>query len=428
MSNPLLIATKGKGFLPMLARGRVITSRYGLTPRKMEGSLAILIDTLNQYTCSATIPVTASALESNPKAIMKDSLLGLELAIHGLDHLDYSQLSLENQISHLHQARGIFERLGTKVTGFRCPYLRWNADTLTALKYCGFTYDSSQALALDVIEELSTDAYTRVLDFYRAQSAHDYPALPHLTNGLVRIPYCLPDDEALVDRLHLSNPTAMAEIWLEMLTSTYQAGELFTLGLHPERIHLCQAALKVVLEKARTLSPCVWIARLDEIAAWYLALGETSFEIRHETRDLYHVKINAPARATILVRSLGVMASTQPRGLDYHSVLTNDFTIQSNKRPLIGVSPNAPLSLERFLRHQGYLFEISPESQAYSYYIDRSSFNPKDERPLLIELERGQSPIVRISRWPDSAQCGLAITGDVDAFTIWDYGRRIFTH
>ena len=66
MSNPLLIAAKGKGFLPMLARGRVISSRYGLTPRKMEAALATLTDTLSQYACSATLPVTASALLSNP--------------------------------------------------------------------------------------------------------------------------------------------------------------------------------------------------------------------------------------------------------------------------------------------------------------------------------------------------------------------------
>ncbi len=347
MSNPLLIATKGKGFLPMLARGRVITSRYGLTPGKIERSLAALVNTLNQYACSATIPVTASALASNPKAAKKDSFQSLELAIHGMHHVDYSMLSLENQLEHLHQARVIFKQLGIQITGFRCPYLRWNADTLTALKECNFTYDSSQALAWDVVGKFSTDAYTRALDFYRAQSVKEYPALPSWSDNLIRIPYCLPDDEALVDRLHLSDPDAMAEIWLEMLTCTYQAGELLTLGLHPERIHLCQAALQAVLERARSLSPCVWIARLDEIAAWYLALGKTTFEIYQESGDLYHVKINAPTRATILVRSLGVLTATQPWVHGYHSVLTNDFTFRSNKRPLIGVSPDAPVALER---------------------------------------------------------------------------------
>ncbi|HSQ18462.1 MAG TPA: polysaccharide deacetylase family protein, partial [Anaerolineales bacterium] len=269
MSNPLLIAAKGKGFLPMLARGRVIASRYGLTPGKMEAALATLTDTLGQYACSATLPVTASALLSNPTAIKKNSLQGMELAIHGLHHLDYSKLSLEHQLKHLNRAREIFQRLGTPVAGFRCPYLRWNGDTLTALKEAGFAYDSSQALSWDVVDGLSTDAYRRALDFYGAQSVNKYPALPSWSDNLVRIPYSLPDDEALVDRLHITDADLMADIWLAMLDRAYHAGELFTLGLHPERAAVCQAALRAVLVKARSLSPSVWVARLDEIAVWF---------------------------------------------------------------------------------------------------------------------------------------------------------------
>ena len=411
--------------MPMLARGRVIAGRYGFTPGKIENTISVLMETLSQYSCSATIPVTASALASNRKTARNGSFKNLELAIHGLHHIDYSQLSLEDQLNHLRQARDIFQQLGVQVTGFRSPYLRWNADTLTALKECDFSYDSSQALAWDLAGKFSTDAYIHGLDFYRAQSVNKYPALPGWSDNLIRIPYCLPDDESLVDRLHLSDPGAMAEIWMEMLTNTYQLGELFTLGLHPERIHLCQAALQGVLERARSLSPCVWIARLDEIAAWFLALGKSTIEIYRENGELYHVKINAPAKATILVRSLGVIVDTLPWVHGYHSVMTNNFTLRSNKRPLVGVSPDTPASLERFLRHQGYLVEISPESQAYSYYIDRNSFNPKDERLLLTELDRDDWPVVRLSRWPGAARCALAITGDVDAFTIWDYGKRI---
>jgi hypothetical protein len=372
--------------------------------------------------------MTASALASNPKVAKEDSLQNLELAIHGLHHLDYSYLSLENQLDHLHQARGIFQRLGISATGFRCPYLRWNEDTLTALKDCDFKYDSSQALAWDVVERVSTDAYKRVLDFYHAQSAHDYPALPHLINGIVRIPYCLPDDEALVDRLHLSDESVMAEIWLSILESTYQAGELFTLGLHPERVFICQKALTAVLEKARSLSPKVWIARLDEIVDWFLAVGKSTYEIQHESGDLYHVRIDAPANATILIRSLEVINPTRPWMHAYRSLMTNKFTFRSSKRPVIGISPSSPVSVQQFLRHQGYLIEINSDRQIYSCYLDRTSFHEEDERSLINELEREHTPLVRLSQWPDGARSGLAITGDVDAFTIWDYTRRFLAY
>ncbi len=414
----------------MLARGRVISSRYGLTPGKMDNALATLMDTLSQYTYSATLPVTASALLSNPGAAKEYTLQGMELAIHGLHHLDYSLLSLEHQLDHIDQARKIFQRLGAPVSGFRCPYLRWNIDTLTALKETGFIYDSSQAQAWDVGGEFSTDAYRRVLDFYRAQSMHEYPALPSWSDNLIRIPYSLPDDEALVDRLQLTDPGRMADIWLAMLDIAYNSGELFTLGLHPERALICQAALRSVLVKARSLSPNVWVARLDEIATWFRELGKATFEITPEQVSCsddchYHIKISAPDRATVLVRSADIKATTQPWIGSFQVVFANEFSFQSDKRPLVGLAPGSPAALQRFLRHQGYLVEVSAEPQVYSVYLDRHSFNPEDERPLLTELERGHWPIVRLSRWPELAYCGLAITGDVDAFTIWDYARRI---
>jgi hypothetical protein len=425
MLNPLAVATQGKGFLPMLLRGRVIASRYGFTAEKMDAALTVFLETLSQFAGSVTFPVTASALAANPAAAKKYARPGLELAIHGLHHVDYTQLSLEQQWEHVRQARDIFQRLGLLVAGFRCPYLRWNANTLTVLKEMGFVYDSSQALAWEVVGNSATDAYRRVLDFYGAESVQAFPALPAWSDALIRIPYCLPDDEALVDRLHLTNAGAMADIWLAMLAQAYQTGELFTLGLHPERALVCQAALEIVLVKARGLSPRVWVARLDEIAAWFRALGETTFEMQSEETGLYEISLIAPGRATVLVRSVEVRAVTQPWMGAYQAVAARNFTLRSDKRPLVGLAPGSPASLSRFLRHQGYLVETSAASEAYAVYLNRRSFGPADERPLLAELERGQWPVVRLARWPEAARCALAITGDVDAFTLWDYARRV---
>lgn len=424
LSNPFLIAAKGKGFLPMLARGWTIASRYGLNQEKMDDALGTLAAILRKYACSATLPVTASALASKPALAKKYSFQGIELAIHGLQHIDYSLLSLENQLTHLEQALDIFQKLGITATGFRCPYLRWNTNTLAALKELGFVYDSSQALAWDVVDGVGTDAYSRVLEFYRARSVREMPALPGWSEQLIRIPYCLPDDEALVDRLHIQDPAKMADIWLAMLDGAYQSGQLFTLGLHPERIHLCGEALQAVLAKARTFSPGVWIARLDEIASWYRKLAEATFEYQ-EGNETYHLKINAPAGATILVRSLEAMTVSQHWAQKYYSVSENEFTVQSDRRPWIGLSPDVPAALEQFLRGQGYLVEKSTEPQAYTCYLDHHSFSQQNEQSMLADLEREKTPLVRISRWPEGNRCGLVITGDVDALTVWDYATRI---
>jgi len=423
MPNPLATAFKGKG-LTIFARARTITSRYGLTPSKIDRALSHLADTLDVSACKATLPTTAVALARNPDVARKCQTRGLELAMHGLVHVDHTLLTLDEQRAHFRRARQIFEGAGVRVTGFRCPYLRWNADTLTALGECGFDYDSSQALAWDVVGSLETESYRRAVAFYRSQLANDYPALPTLANGLVRIPYCVPDDESLVERLRLPGP-AMSQVWLTMLERTHAAGELFTVGLHPERTALCQEALHATLARARSLSPTVWIARLDEIATWWRTLWQAAFEVELESPEAFHLKITAPSRAAILVRSIEVTAPTQPWAHGYQRVLAREFTCRSNTRPWIGLSPDSPPALGDFIRQQGFLVEVSASSD-FSFYLQRASFNAQDERPLLAELDQGSWPVVRLARWPDGAQSALCVTGDVDALTLWDYGLRAF--
>jgi hypothetical protein len=82
--------------------------------------------------------------------------------------------------------------------------------------------------------------------------------------------------------------------------------------------------------------------------------------------------------------------------------------------------------LELFLRHQGFLTELSSEPTQFSYYFDQTTFQPEDERSILTDLEDETKPLLRLGRWPEGAQAALAVTGDVDAFSLWDYGMRIF--
>jgi hypothetical protein len=43
---------------------------------------------------------------------------------------------------------------------------------------------------------------------------------------------------------------------------------------------------------------------------------------------------------------------------------------------------------------------------------------------LLSQIEETDRPLVRLGRWPNSARCALAITGDIDALTLRDFGLR----
>jgi hypothetical protein len=217
-----------------------------------------------------------------------------------------------------------------------------------------------------------------------------------------------------------------SEIWLAILERTYTAGELFTLGLHPERAALCQAALEATLAKARSLLPSVWMARLDEIDAWWRALSQTTFDLKSQDNDTFRIAIKAPSNATILMRAVQAHTPAQPWMPNYQRVSEAEFTLQSSLRPVIGLSPDSPPALGEFLQQQGYLIEISADAQSFPVYLQRTSFGLDDQRPLLVQLENRGWPLVRLGRWPDGAQSALAVTGDIDAFTLWDYGLRAF--
>jgi peptidoglycan/xylan/chitin deacetylase (PgdA/CDA1 family) len=418
------MAVRGKGAINFLRRGVSIARRYGITPRRMNRALEQFAAVLRQFGCSATFPITSVALQRNPDIVRKHQAQSVEFALHGYCHLDYSRLSQAEQLAHLALAKRGFAGAGIQAQGFRSPYLRWNPDMLAALRQQGLAYDSSQALAWNVLNDHETLAYRRVLGFYGALSASGYPSLPSLEDDLVRIPYSLPDDEALVERLTMNTSARMSAPWLAILRRTHELGELFTLGLHPERIDVCREPLVAALSEARTLVPAVWIARLDEIAAWWRARAGASVQITAIEDCDSHVQVTGPSGTVVLARGVRIDAPVERWADDYWQVKVTDFIVHAPCRPFIGVSPIASSDMVSFLRQQGYIVEVSTQVSCYSYYFDQTSFAAEDKRPLLAQIEETDHPLVRLARWPDGARSALTITGDIDALTLWDYGLR----
>ncbi len=424
--KPLTIALKGKGSIGLAKRLWSIGQRYGLTAARMDRSLTELSRVIRRFDCRATLAVTAAALVRNSANVRGLQAQGIELAIHGYRHIDYSQLTLEEQLTHLRRASRIFRDLGIRVGGFRCPYLRWNDETLTALSHTRFVYDSSPSVAWNVTDGHMTESYQQALSFYGAQTAADHPALPYLESrtGLVRIPYCLPDDEALIERLQWHSLAEMNQIWPTIFHQIHQCGELFTLGLHPERSQICSAALSATLQEVRAAAPMVWCARLDEIAAWWKARLTAVVDISEIQDGVFRLIMSAPEGTTLLLRALDVKTAAEPWFDGYQRASERPCVIHSNKRPFIGVSPGTTSTLISFLKQQGYILEISSHPAAYSFYLDRGSFSCNEERRLLTEIEGAHYPLVRFGRWPNGTRSAMAVTGDIDALTVWDYGLR----
>ena len=422
--NPITIATMGKGIPGMLRRAGTIQQRYGLTPKQMDRTLSHFVSLLDNYQCGATFPITTSILTRSRGIVEKYQAQRIEFAVHGYYHTDQTQLSFEEQLEHSAAARELFEQRGIRCEGFRSPYLRFNPMTLAAVKQAGFSYDSSQALAWDIPKEMETPAYRRALDFYGAVSASAYPALPRWDNGLVRIPYCLPDDEAFVDRFH-TTPVRMTELWSTILQRTHAQGELFTVAIHPERIVFCEQALGQVLDQARQLQPHVWMTQLYQIADWWKARTQSKIGITADGNELT-VQVTGPEGVTLLARNVQVSSAARSWDKTWLEAEGAQVKFHAERRPFIGVSPTSPAYLASFLRQQGYIVETTTDGAHSSFYLDRSHFVYEDERPLLDEIEQGDFPLVRLGRWPHGARSALCVTGDIDALTLWDYALRIF--
>jgi hypothetical protein len=214
--------------------------------------------------------------------------------------------------------------------------------------------------------------------------------------------------------------------WLAILDKTHTLGELFTLGLHPERIDLCAESLAATLQQAHSLSPAVWIARLDQIARWWIERTEAARNAILAGSDEMTLRVKGPPGTTILARGL----VTSPPGVawdgSYQRLTGNEVAFRCDRRPFIGVSPRSSPELFAFLHQQGYLAEIAQSEGTHSLFLDLPNFYRKLERPLLASLEAGNFPLVRLGRWPAGARSALCVTGDIDALTIWDYGLRFF--
>jgi len=432
MTSAFSFAARAKGPFVLLKRAHSIVNRYGLTPTKMGQALRLFAQTLGRFNCGASFPITTVALQRNSDTIVKYLDQNIEFAVHGYTHIDYSQLAPEEQLNHLRRACETFADVGITAVGFRSPYLRRGTDLQTAIEAAGFSYASNQPVLWDVLD---ADAFTpstyahyeRAISFYDPWHADIRLSLPQLhgPNQMVEIPVSLPDDEILLDRLDGATKGLVEKVWRRILAETHRRGELFTLQLHPERIDRCADGLSAVLAEARMLAPSVWLARLDEIAAWWRARAGATVEATDAGDGRFHLVLAGPSGSTWLARAVTVDAPTEAWADGYRQVKATRFTVRAPLRPFIGLSPATSPELADFLRQQGYIVETSEESHRYSYYLNQPEFLAGHERPLLAQIEGTDRPLVRLGRWPGGARSAVAITGDIDALTLWDYGLRL---
>jgi peptidoglycan/xylan/chitin deacetylase (PgdA/CDA1 family) len=419
----LAMSIHARGPRATVARTATVVSRFGATASAMARRLERYTAITSRFGSRPSWPTTACVLERHPALLRRYADDGADLAVHGLVHGDHAAIGRRRQLDTIKRAMDIFERSGLRPVGFRGPYLRYNAATLEVLRELGLRYHSSQAVAFPLVAEglgpRAAASYALALKLYSALDATRVAVRPRISGGLVDMPVAVPDDEILLDRLLLDEPARIAE-WLHILETTYARGDLFTIQLHPERIDDLAEALGETLAAASRKRPAVYIARLDEIAEWWLRRSRFKLRVAPTGENRCHVSVEADDDATFLTRGLFV-ARTPWCGRDALCEL-REFDVESGRLPVVGVSRRSPPAVRDFLAEEGFAVAASDDPRSYGAHVDVAG--EWSESEVLDAIEAAPGPLVRIWRWPNAARSALAATGDIDALTLRDFVVR----
>ncbi|HZD60846.1 MAG TPA: hypothetical protein VE439_10400, partial [Anaerolineae bacterium] len=224
------------------------------------------------------------------------------------------------------------------------------------------------------------------------------------------------------DRLGVRDRFKIASIWEAILKKSYERGELFTIQLHHERIGFCGTALIQVLERASSFQPQIWIAQLKDIADWVIELKATELKLDRYGEGRFKVRVDGSKRASVLVKNAKINVASKAWADGYHLIEKNEFEVDSDTIPAVGVSPITPDGVVSKLRDEGFIVEVTDSPNRYSFYLDVE--DRENLGDLVNAIEESGKPIIRLWRWPDGARSALSCTGDIDSITIIDFARR----
>ncbi len=416
----LKFVLQSRGITNLLRRTTQIVTRFGVGPGRMGGRFERFMDVLDRHDISPTFPITALPMSRNPAFAHRLIERGAELAVHAWSHIDLTSLDLEGQNAHMGRAIQLFREHAVPFAGFRAPYLHWDENTMQVVENFKFIYSSNQTVFWNVIDEFSltpeqTAGLERGKTFYQPVDADSMVVLPSFHRGFVEIPVSLPDDEILLDRMYIHDADYLGNVWRKILDKSCERGELFTLQLHPERIDFFADVLGDMLGEARSRKPGVWIATLDQIAQWWIDKSGNRVDIVRDG-DNYRVEVRACPGSTVYI---GGDESGR-------AVEAGSFSIETGGvRPCAGIEPASDGQLIKRLSEMGYVIEAGGEAENYAVYLGRCDNSDMDTvLDCVKKLRACRTPMVRLGVWPHGNRSALAVTGDIDALTLWDFAHR----
>src|SRR2546422_7069156 len=102
--------------------------RYGLRAAKAKQRTSRFVELLARYECAPTLATPGAIVAKHPAFMRELRDAGVELAIHGFDHVDFRSLSRDEARSQFIRATSAYGDAGIPFKGFRCPYLSFSHD------------------------------------------------------------------------------------------------------------------------------------------------------------------------------------------------------------------------------------------------------------------------------------------------------------
>ena len=438
--NLISFSIRTKGAYNFARRLHTVFTRFGFSDILTRRALYTIVDSLRRHNSAPTFFIPAVVLGRHSNLIAEIAHSGAEIGIHGYVHNDYRTLNKDQQLKQTKQAMAVFQHAEIPFYGFRNPYLGWTRESLDVYAALGFRYESNIAILHDVVDlnafsPLLRSGFAKSLKLFQAVPCTAYALRPHFAGDLLRIPTSIPDDEMLFDRLRITDPVEVGQVWSRIMQCVYDLEGLYTLNLHPERGVLCKPALDLLLTYARGRPLPVWVARIGEIASWWRKRSQFHLHIKPLGDGRWQVKASDAPPATILARYLTVEdQEAKPWHGNDVRVCSPSFIVRAATCPGIAVSQPTSEDVVKFLYEQGYpVTRCSPEeAQRYTLQLDRPEGlgrTPEEQREnaskLVEEIESLERPLVRFGCWPDGCRAALAISGDIDSVTVQDFFLRI---
>jgi peptidoglycan/xylan/chitin deacetylase (PgdA/CDA1 family) len=399
--------------------------RYGLTPSKAEKRVLECVDLLARYDSAPTFPTPGRVVAQNAAFCRELQARGVELAVHGYEHVDFTGLAPEEARQQFEKADGAFECAGIQFAGFRCPYLSYTDSLLDTLPPDAFRYSSNKAIVWNVVPpealEQATTVFQELSEFYHAEPAAVRVAMPHRVRDLVEIPASLPDDIQINDGLKLG-AEGIQRVWMDIFEQVYRRGELFTILFHPELYEQCAPAFESILQQARQRRPAVWVTQLRDVGDWWQE--KAAFSVRVSDGVL---QFDCSPRATILLRNVETAMPTHRWNEDYRVLEGRTLPLRDGQLPLLGIAEDMPLETCTFLSEQGYFLATGDQARCCAVYLDRERASDLNQVQLVECVEGFSAPLARYWRWPNEKKSALCITGDLDTVSLLDYATRLFT-